>query len=41
MVLTTDVLFIYAAANIICWLATIYPAKQAAALLPAESIRYE
>jgi lipoprotein-releasing system permease protein len=40
-VLTTDLIFIYITANLICWLATIYPARQAAALLPAESIRYE
>ena len=36
-----DVTLVYIAANVICWLATIYPARQAAALLPAESIRYE
>jgi lipoprotein-releasing system permease protein len=36
-----DVALIFIAANVICWLATIYPAKQAAALLPAESIRYD
>ncbi|MDR2578288.1 MAG: ABC transporter permease [Chitinispirillales bacterium] len=36
-----DVAAIYIAANVICWLATIYPARQAAALLPVESIRYE
>jgi lipoprotein-releasing system permease protein len=36
-----DVALVYIAANVICWLATIYPARQAAALLPAESIRYE
>ncbi|MDR0330915.1 MAG: ABC transporter permease [Chitinispirillales bacterium] len=36
-----DVGIIYIAANLICWAATIYPAKAAAALLPAESIRYE
>jgi len=41
MVLTSDLIIIYIAANLICWLATIYPARQAAALLPAESIRYE
>ena len=38
---TFDLIAIYIAANIICWAATIYPAKQAASLLPAESIRYE
>jgi lipoprotein-releasing system permease protein len=36
-----DLAAIYIAANLICWVATIYPAKQAASLLPAESIRYE
>jgi lipoprotein-releasing system permease protein len=36
-----DVGVIYIAANVICWAATIYPARAAAALLPAESIRYE
>jgi lipoprotein-releasing system permease protein len=36
-----DIAAIYIAANVICWAATIYPAKQAASLLPAESIRYE
>jgi len=36
-----DVAAIYIVANIICWAATIYPARQAASLLPAESIRYE
>jgi lipoprotein-releasing system permease protein len=36
-----DLTAIYLAANLICWVATIYPAKQAASLLPAESIRYE
>ena len=41
LVSVTDVLIVYAVANIICWIATIYPARQAAAMLPAESIRYE
>ncbi|MCL2219953.1 MAG: ABC transporter permease [Chitinispirillia bacterium] len=41
VVSTFDVIAVYVAANIICWVATIYPAKQAASLLPAESIRYE
>jgi len=36
-----DVAMVYIAANVICWLATLYPAKQAASLLPAESIRYD
>jgi lipoprotein-releasing system permease protein len=36
-----DIAAVYIAANIICWAATLYPARQAAAMLPAESIRYE
>ncbi len=36
-----DIILVYSVANIICWLATLYPARQAASLLPAESIRYE
>ncbi|MFP4164428.1 MAG: FtsX-like permease family protein [Chitinispirillaceae bacterium] len=36
-----DVLLVYVTANLICWLATLYPARQAAGMLPAESIRYE
>ena len=38
---TLDVTAVYIAANVICWAATIYPSRQAASLLPAESIRYE
>lgn len=36
-----DILAVYVAANIICWVATLYPAYKASKLLPAESIRYE
>jgi lipoprotein-releasing system permease protein len=36
-----DVIAVYAVANIIAWLTTIYPAYKASKTLPAESIRYE
>ncbi|MDG5815751.1 ABC transporter permease [Chitinispirillales bacterium ANBcel5] len=36
-----DVLVIFLSANIICWLATLYPAWKASAVLPAESMRYD
>jgi lipoprotein-releasing system permease protein len=36
-----DVAGVYISANVICWLATLYPAWKASAMLPAESIRYE
>jgi lipoprotein-releasing system permease protein len=38
---TVDVVAIYVSTNIICWLATLYPAFSASRVLPAESIRYE
>lgn len=36
-----DVVAVYAAANIICFFATLYPARQASRILPAESLRIE
>jgi lipoprotein-releasing system permease protein len=36
-----DVASVFLAANVLCWLATLYPARQAARILPAESIRNE
>ena len=36
-----DVAAVYFSANIICWLATLYPAWKASKVLPAESIRFE
>ncbi|MBD3420921.1 MAG: FtsX-like permease family protein [Chitinivibrionales bacterium] len=36
-----DVIAIYLAANLICFVATLYPALQASRILPAESLRYE
>jgi len=36
-----DVVMVYVAANVICWLATLYPAWKASKVLPAESIRFE
>jgi lipoprotein-releasing system permease protein len=37
----TDVVAIYLAANILCFVATLYPAWNASRILPAESIRIE
>jgi lipoprotein-releasing system permease protein len=36
-----DVIAVYIAANVICWMATIFPAWLASKVLPAEAIRYE
>ena len=36
-----DVLIIGASAMLLCFLATLYPARQAARLEPAEALRYE
>ncbi|KMQ52140.1 Lipoprotein releasing system transmembrane protein LolC [Chitinispirillum alkaliphilum] len=41
LVRTFDVIAVYLAANVVCWLATLYPAWRASKMLPAESIRYE
>jgi len=38
---TGDVAAVYAIANLLCWLATLYPAWLASRVLPAESIRFE
>ena len=37
----TDVLVVGASAMLLCFLATLYPARQAARLMPAEALRYE
>jgi lipoprotein-releasing system permease protein len=37
----SDVLIIGAAAMLLCFLATLYPARQASRLKPAEALRYE
>jgi lipoprotein-releasing system permease protein len=39
--LVTDLLFVVAAATLICFAATIYPARQAAKLDPAQALRYQ
>jgi lipoprotein-releasing system permease protein len=36
-----DVIAVYLSANLIAFLATLYPARQAARILPAESLRFE
>lgn len=41
IVRVVDVAAVYISANLICWLATLYPAWKASTILPAESIRYE
>lgn len=38
---SVDVLSVYITANLICWVVTLYPARKASMLPPAESIRYE
>lgn len=38
---TTDILAVYSIANVICFLAALYPAWRASKTPPAESIRYE
>ena len=39
--LATDLLFVVAAAILICFVATIYPARQASKLDPAQALRYQ
>ncbi len=41
LIIPTDVIIIVLAALLICFLATIYPARQAAKLEPAKALRYE
>lgn len=36
-----DVLAVFVSTNVICWLATLYPAWNASRVLPADSMRYE
>jgi lipoprotein-releasing system permease protein len=37
----TDVLFVVTMALLVCFVATIYPSRQAARLDPAQALRYE
>ena len=41
LIRSLDVAAVFVSANVICWLATLYPAWSAARVLPAESIRFE
>ena len=41
IITVSDVLIIGAAAMILCFLSTLYPARQASRLKPAEALRYE
>ena len=41
IITTSDVLIIGAAAMLLCFLATLYPSRQASRLKPAEALRYE
>ena len=41
MITVPDVLLIGASAMLLCFLATLYPARQAARLEPADALRYE
>lgn len=36
-----DVVSVFVSANLMCWLATLYPAWKASTILPAESIRFD
>jgi lipoprotein-releasing system permease protein len=40
-VLPTDLALVIAAALVICFVATLYPSRQAARLDPAQALRYE
>jgi len=40
-VLSTDLLVVVSVAVLICFVATIYPSRQAARLDPAQALRYE
>jgi lipoprotein-releasing system permease protein len=40
-VLTTDVILIVVGALVVCFVATLYPSRQAAKLDPAQALRYE
>ena len=40
-IIPADILLVVAMALVICFLATIYPSRQAARLDPAQALRYE